>query len=298
MRPIACLVSSNVLEGRPEARSDAHEFTRQRAALAPAAAEAGFELVPAVWDEAFDAAAYDAVVIGPTWDYWDKLDAYLAFLDAVSERALLLNPAKVVRWNIEKTYLKDLAALGAPVIPTVWADRASPDAIAEGFERFGAETLVVKPVTGAGAWRQAKVRRGEPLPAPEALPPRRAMIQPFLPAIADEGEYSFLFFGGEFSHALRKVPARGDYRIQGMYGGTESPHLPEKADLDLARACLAAACRRCGVDTLLYARVDMARGLDGQLALMEIELIEPYYYPEQGPDCGAVFARALTRILG
>jgi hypothetical protein len=141
MRPIACLVSSNVLEGRPEARSDAHEFTRQSAALAPAAQAAGFELVPTVWDEDFDPGRFEAVVIGPTWDYWDKLDAYLTFLDAVSERALLLNPARVVRWNIEKTYLKDLAALGAPVIPTVWADSATQEAIAEGFERFGAETI-------------------------------------------------------------------------------------------------------------------------------------------------------------
>ena len=118
------------------------------------------------------------------------------------------------------------------------------------------------------------------------------MIQPFLPAVAEEGEYAFLFFGGEFSHCARKIPAKGDYRVQSEYGGHEEVHVPSGAELALARSVLDF------VDgDPLYARVDMLRGLDGQLALIEIELIEPYLYPEQGPQMGEVFAKALVRKL-
>lgn len=298
MRPIAVLVSANVIETRAEARADAGEFTRQHAALAPAADRAGFALVPVVWDEAFEPTDFEAVVIGPTWDYWSKKDIFLRTLDRLAKVRPVLNPPRVARWNIEKTYLKSLAALGAPVIPTVWTDRADAESIEQAFDALQTDAVVIKPVVGAGAWRQARIARGEALPAPDRLPPASAMIQPFLPAIAAEGEYSFVFFGGAFSHALRKRPAPGDYRIQSLYGGRETVHHPDAEDRALAEACLEAACRACAVDTLLYARVDMVRGLDGELALMEIELIEPYYYPEQGPDCGEAFAAALMRSLG
>ena len=163
---------------------------------------------------------------------------------------------------------------------------------------YETDDFVVKPVVGAGGWRQARIRRGEPLPAAGELPPAEAMIQPFLPAVAQEGEYSFLFFGGDFSHAALKRPREGDYRVQSVYGGREERHAPSPEDVALARETLAAACRICGQESPLYARVDMARGPDGRLALMELELIEPYLYPEQGPGMGTRFASALKARLG
>ncbi|MGP1276036.1 MAG: ATP-grasp domain-containing protein [Caulobacterales bacterium] len=297
MHTIAYLVSANVLAHRAEARSDAHEFTEQFAAIDAPCRAAGFALEPVVWDEGFDPAAYDAVIIGPTWDYWDKTQRFLAMLDTVSQVRPLLNPAGVIRWNMDKTYLRDLGTLGAPVIETVWAERATPELISAAFDTLNSDDLVIKPVVGAGAWRQARVRRGEPLPPVSELPPERAMIQAFLPAIQEEGEYSLLFFGGEFSHAVIKRAAKGDYRIQGMYGGVDTPYEPSVTDIALARQCLEAACRHCGVETLLYARVDMVRGGEGDLRLMEIELIEPYYYPRGAAKCGPFFAQGLARLL-
>lgn len=298
MRAIAYLVSANVLAHRREARTDAHEFTEQFAAIdGPCRAE-GFALESVVWDEGFDPERYEAVIVGPTWDYWDKTEHFLATLDAASKAGPLLNPLNVVRWNMDKTYLRDLAALGAPVIETVWADLATPDIIEAAFDALANDDLVVKPVVGAGAWRQARVRRGETLPDATELPPGRAMIQAFLPAIQDEGEYSLLFFGGEYSHAVIKRAAKGDYRIQGMYGGVDTPYQPSQSDIALARQCLEAACTHCGVETLLYGRIDMVRGSDGALRLMEIELIEPYYYPNGAEQCGPLFAKGLARLLG
>lgn len=298
MRKIAYLVSANVLAHRPEARVDAHEFTEQFAAIDAPCRAAGFALEPIVWDEAFAPSDFAAVIIGPTWDYWDKTSQFLETLTAASAVRPLLNPLTVVRWNMDKTYLRDLAVRGAPVIETVWADTATPDIIEQAFETLGSDDLVVKPVVGAGAWRQARVKRGEPLPGAGDLPPAHAMIQAFLPAIQEEGEYSLLFFGGEFSHAVIKRAAKGDYRIQGMYGGVDTLYTPSQADIALARQCLEAAAAHCGAETLLYARVDMVRGADGSLRLMEIELIEPYYYPRGAERCGILFAQGLKALLG
>jgi len=293
MTRIAFLTAACMFRDNPEARADAFEYEREIAALQPACAAAGLTLEPVIWDDPdFDPSAFDAAVVGTCWDYMEKPDAFMAALERIDAATRLFNPLDLIRWNSRKTYLKDLAARGAPMIPTLWADRADAETLTGAFDALGCEDIVVKPVLGAGAWRQARLRRGEALPAAEALPPAACMIQPFLPAVAEEGEYAFLFFGGEFSHCARKIPAKGDYRVQSEFGGHEEVHVPSAEELALARSVLDF------VDgDPLYARVDMLRGLDGQLALIEIELIEPYLYPEQGPQMGEVFAKALVRKL-
>jgi hypothetical protein len=119
------------------------------------------------------------------------------------------------------------------------------------------------------------------------------MIQPFLPAIVEEGEISLIFIDGTFSHALRKRAAEGDYRIQSLFGGREEDFTPSAAELAQAAAALAA----CPFPAPLYARIDMVRLPSGELAMMEAELIEPYLYPDQGPDLGERLADGVARRL-
>jgi hypothetical protein len=121
---------------------------------------------------------------------------------------------------------------------------------------------------------------------------RPGMIQPLIPSIITEGEYSFLFVGGEFSHALVKRAAPGDYRIQEAYGGRSMKVEPSAADKARAGAVLEALD-----EPPLYARVDMVRGADGRLMLMELEVLEPYLFPAEGPGVGAMLAAALKRRL-
>ena len=87
--------------------------------------------------------------------------------------------------------------------------------------------------------------------------------------------------------------AEGDYRIQEAYGGKSSTIDPSPADLRQASAVLEAID-----ETPLYARVDMVRGLDGSLMLMELEVIEPDLYVKHGPHIGAMLGKALARRLG
>lgn len=293
MTRIAFLTAACMLRGHPDARKDYWEYELEIAALQPACAAAGIALEPRIWDDPeLDPSAYDAMVIGTCWDYMEKPAAFLAALERFSAHTRLFNPLDIVRWNTRKTYLRELADRGAPTIPTIWAEQADAATLASAFAELATDDIVIKPVLGAGAWRQAKLRRGDPLPDPGRLPPAECMIQPFLPSVAEEGEYAFLFFDRVFSHCALKRPAPGDYRVQSEYGGHETVHHPSPDELALARSVLDFI-----PGELLYARVDMLRGLDGQLALIEIELAEPYLYPQQGPHMGEAFAAALKRLM-
>ncbi len=298
MRKVAFLASRNVLPGESAQRADSYEFQLEFDALGAPCAARDITLEAVAWDApALEPRAYDAVVIGTTWDYWERQAEFLSRLEAIETAgAALLNPLSIVRWNIDKGYLADLEAAGAPSVPTVFAKRADADTLTAAFDTLEADTIVVKPRIGAGAWRQARLTRGAPIARAQDLPPGDCLIQPFLTHIPTWGEVSFLFFGGVFSHALRKVPKAGDYRVQSLYGAHEEPHHPSPEELACASDVLATIEARAGAP-LLYARIDMTRGNTGGLVLMEAELIEPYYYPEQGPGCGQVFADALAARL-
>lgn len=294
MSRVAFLTASCMIKDHPDARKDYWEHDLEMAALQPACKALGISLEPVIWDEPdLNPADYDAVMIGTVWDYMEKPQAFTDFLERCDRETRLLNPLPTVMWNMRKVYLKDLEARGAAMIPTLWGDKADQATILGAFDALCCDDVVVKPVLGGGAWRQARVRRGEAIPPADKLPPAECMIQPFLPSVSEEGEYAFLFFNREFSHCALKRPADGDYRVQSEYGGYEAIHEPSEEELALARAVV-----DCVDGDLLYARVDMLRGLDGKLALIELELIEPYLYPEQGPVMGETFATALKGILG
>jgi glutathione synthase/RimK-type ligase-like ATP-grasp enzyme len=294
MKQIAFLTSSNVMHPDPAHLDAFREYKIELDVLQEASLSVGFNMTPCIWDAPeFDPAVFDVVMVGTCWDYMEKTDAFLHALDRCDRESRLLNPVKTMRWNSRKTYMRDLAAKSAPIIPTVWADQADEPTILGAFDVLGADDIVVKPIVGGGAWRQARIRRGEAVPHADLLPPDDCMIQPFLPSVSEEGEYTFLFFDRQFSHCALKRPAAGDYRVQSEYGGSEVAHSPTAEELALASSVV-----DCIEGDLLYARVDMLRGLDGKLALIEIELIEPYLYPEQGPNMGAGFAAALKRLAG
>ena len=286
---IAYISSRVTLPGSPTRRSDAFEHDYMMDALGPPFAALGMSLHDLAWDDPdVDWSSFDAAIIGTTWDYWDRIDEFLATLKRIGTLTKLFNSAALVRWNSRKTYLRELEAKGANLIPTLWLDAAPPERAVSAFDELGSEDLVFKRQIGAGAADQHRLKRGDPIPdMPHAM-----MVQPFLRMIQDEGEISFIFIDGTFSHALVKRAASGDYRIQSTYGGTEKAISPSAEDLVAATAIISTF-----EDVPLYGRVDMLRGPDGRLLLMELELIEPYLYPLEGPELGTKMASAVARRL-
>ena len=245
----------------------------------------GADVVTRPWTAPDALDAVDAASPLMVWAYHLDADLWRQRLAAWEMSGLpMANPAAVARWNTDKAYLAELAAAGAPVVPTLSVDAITPEALAEAADRFG-PGLVAKPRVSAGAHRTARIENGAAL---SDLPDGPALIQPFLPAVGEEGELSLIFFGGQLSHAVTKVAKPGDFRVQPQYGSTLTRVAPEPEALAAAARVLDAA-----PGGHAYARVDLIRIGDGSLALMELELIEPDLYLRHAPDRTEAFARAL-----
>ncbi len=300
MTKIALLISDNLLPSAENPRPDRFELVEEVGKLKPALAAQNMELIEVRWREIADRAAeFDAILPLMVWDYFEGNEE--AFLTAIAKAEAVtpvFNRFDVLKWNADKSYLEELESKGAPVIRTITVDGVTKTNVARAFETLETDTLVIKPTVGGGAWRQVLHKQGDPFPAADTLPPEGALLQAFLPSVLEEGEYSFLYFGGRFSHAARKTPKAGDYRIQSTYGGSEETYEPTTVERDTARDILDV------LDfTPLYARVDLLRGRDGTLKLIELEMIEPYLYlphasGEAGENEGAQkFAAALKTRL-
>lgn len=294
MKHIAFLGCAETLPGPGPRRGDAFEHDLEVAALRPAFAAAGLELVELDWRapvEAFEGIAL--ALLGTAWDYQDHAEQFLARLEALDAAGVAVcNPPGVVRWNADKRYLRDLAQQGAPIVATMWLEDAGRAEIEAAMEKLGADDVVIKRQVGAGGIGQHRFTR-ETLPEATWQMGRPAMVQPFLPSILEEGEYTFVFIDGAFSHGVRKRAGKGEYRIQSLFGGYEEAWLPSPSDRKTAENVVATL----PFTDLLYCRIDMVRLPSGELAVMEAEAIEPYLYPEQGPHLGERLANAIVKRL-
>ena len=267
--------------------------------LLPALAAAGVAAEPVVWNSGADWSRYSAVLLRSVWDYFVHAAAFSAWLDELDRRGVpCWNPTSLVRWNMDKRYLKDLAARGVPIVETLWIDRGdgvTPNEVAARILATGWPEVVVKPRISGGAWLTLRLRREEvashAAALGEILTTGGLMAQPFLPEIVEQGEHSLLFFDGAFSHATVKWPREGDFRVQWAHGGSHVASTPSPRLVSEAREVLSAA-----PSVGLYARVDgIVR--DGRLVLMELEQIEPYLFLAEGPGAAERFVRALVARL-
>ncbi|WP_066948667.1 ATP-grasp domain-containing protein [Microtetraspora fusca] len=243
----------------------------------------GVQGTPVRWDDPeADWASFDAAVVRSAWDYIERRDEFVAWAHRVGGLTRLLNPASVLEWNTDKTYLRDL---GVPTVPTHWSH--------EGIPKW--EEYVVKPAISAGARdtiRTADRAVAEAHAARLAAEGRTVMVQPYLESVEHEGELSLLYFGGEFSHAVRRHPM--------LAGGGEELDLNNRATLrdpDVDQFELAELVLSKVSEPLLYARVDLVRMPDGEPVLIELELTEPYLFLRYELDAPGLFARALAAML-
>jgi glutathione synthase/RimK-type ligase-like ATP-grasp enzyme len=271
-----------ILTPDPDWVDDAAEIVHQLATFRAL----GLDFVHQPWTDHSGLGDHDLVLPLMAWGYHQLPEQWLELLDEL-EGHRVLNPVSVLRWNTDKAYLLDLAAKGVPVVPTLSFDALTQDDVATARAAFGSADLVIKPPVSGGADGTFLLRNNAPAP-PEALG-LRTLAQPMMPAITSEGEYSLLYFGGQFSHAILKTPQNGDFRVQAQFGGTDVTVTPDPAALAVAAAALAAT-----PEPVAYARVDMVRDGEGGFALMELELIEPYLWLDRAPDGGRGFVAALS----
>lgn len=252
---------------------------------------------PAVaWDH------YDLALVRTTWDYHHRRDEFVAWAASAATATRLWNPADVLRWNTHKSYLLELEERGAPVVPTAWLGQGDTVALPALLEARGWPRAVVKPAVGASAEGLVRV---DVAGGPDALDAGQrhldelladgdAMVQPYLDAVERRGELSVVVVAGEVTHAVRKRPAAGDFRIQEEYGGRADPE-PVSAEV--------AALARWVVDAtatpLLLARVDLLEDATGALQLAELEVTEPDLFLGVAPGAAERLASAIVdRVAG
>ncbi|MHA5051330.1 ATP-grasp domain-containing protein [Streptomyces sp. SD15] len=269
-----------------------------KAALEEAGAAASVEF----WDDPeVDWGAFDLVVIRSTWDYSWRVAEFVAWAERCGKVTRLANPAAVVRWNTDKRYIGELAEAGVPTVPTRYLAPGDPASLADlpdGHE------FVVKPTSGAGARFAARYTPEERETAVRQLARMHeegltAMVQPYLTNIDTAGERALQFFGGRLLHASRKgaVLAPGT-----AYDADKVAHPrlevwePTPAELSVANKALASVPQGPDAPELLYARVDLVDGDDGEPCVMELELVEPnlflWLHPESVPSVVEAILRA------
>jgi len=263
--------------------------------LIAALAERGVAAERLAWRQtAVDWAAFDLVAIRSTWDYIDDLPGFLEVLACIEAAGCrLVNPLHSVRWNCSKRYLKALSDAGLPVVPSRFLAAAEDPADHLDFLiQAGPNGVVRKPAIGVGGYG---VERLADAAALREAGPRddESLLQPFVEAVTREGEWSFVFGAGRFLYAAQKRPASGDFRVQVMYGAETRAATPEAHDLASAEACYRGLPVPAGL-----ARIDMTRGGDGRLMLMEAELIEPQLYLFDVAEAADLLAEAILELAG
>jgi glutathione synthase/RimK-type ligase-like ATP-grasp enzyme len=273
---------------------DHKDLTPDDRLAADALERRGITIVPAVWnDPKVRWEEFDRVVVRSPWDYHKHAADFYAWFNRLDESGVPVdNPTSVLRWNMDKVYLKWIEERGGSVVPTEWVPKGGTVNVAEVLARRGWTRGVVKPTVSASAantWivtaasSEADAKKIAPLLERSGL-----MIQPYLAEIETEGELSMLFYGGKYSHTIRKLPARGDFRVQTDHGGTVEAATPSPETL--AEGQRIAQLRD---EPLLYARVDGVVVGD-EFLLMEFEVLEPQLFLPFHPQAAERFADAVV----
>lgn len=273
--------------------------------LLSACRAAGLDAHWTVWtDSSIDWTAACATVVRATWDYSDRHAEFVRWAQAVPR---LHNPAAVLRWNSDKSYLRELSRAGVAVVPTSWAAVGQSTVWPEGVE------FVVKPAIGAGSRGAGRFAADDVAGAQRQLDflhaqGLTAMIQPYLARVDDAGETGLVFIDGAYSHGIRKGPMLAPDTVNALdaigpralfMAERISARAPSQQELTVAESALHAAMSVLDLDEpLLYARVDLLPGADGPV-LIELELTEPSLFLSYAPGAAAHFAQAIAaRTVG
>jgi glutathione synthase/RimK-type ligase-like ATP-grasp enzyme len=237
----------------------------------------GLDIYKEEWsDENVHWQQYSAIVLKAPWDYVFKTNQFYRWLEKIkSLNVPLHNPPDIVRWNSDKHYLQEIHDAELKVIPTSFLEQGTKFEAGKYLHHFNAHTIIVKPcISGASknTFKLTSENVADQKLINDLLQREAMMVQPFMPQVNNEGEWSLVFFNGRFSHALLKTPAAGDFRSQPKFGGIVAPMVPAPKILEAAGRYVSGFAKGC-----LFARVD-GLIIDDEFYLMELELIDPFLF--------------------
>ncbi|MEA3460581.1 MAG: hypothetical protein U9R49_01800 [Bacteroidota bacterium] len=223
------------------------------------------------------------ILFRSTWDYFERFPEFDNWLERVKDQTSMINPYSMVRWNLDKHYLLDLAKKGVPIPPTRFMERGDLTPLKEICADTAWNEFILKPVVSGAARHTYRFKAGESDSYEQVLrnllQEEAMMIQEFQHQVPEKGELSFVVIGGTCTHAMLKKAKIGDFRVQDDFGGTLHPYKASEEEIAFAEAVVS-HCK----EQPLYARVDAIWDNQDQLVISELELIEPELWFRFNPD--------------
>ena len=231
-----------------------------------------------------------------TWDYFERLPTFNSWLERCAKQTRLFNDISLIRWNLDKRYLSQLQQSAVHTVDTHYIEKGAPQTLRQQLDDQGWDDAILKPAVSGAARHTYRIELAaakslECLYA-ELIQQEAMLLQPMQRNVLTHGELSLIVIDGRFSHAIRKTPKPGDFRVQDDHGGQVAAHQASAAEIAFAEA----AVRAVPFD-VLYARVDMIYDNHERLAIMELEMIEPELFFRFRPQAADELAAALARRL-
>jgi glutathione synthase/RimK-type ligase-like ATP-grasp enzyme len=243
-------------------------------------------------DKDFDWSCTKKVLIRTTWDYFERYEEWQEWLKLVASKSQLFNPLSLVQWNMDKHYLGDLKARGVNIPDTIYIETGAQTSLTSLLAKNQWEDIILKPCVSGASRHTYKLSRNNlteyEVTFQTLIKDEAFMLQPFQQNVVEKGEVSLVVIGGQFTHAVLKVAKAGDFRVQDDFGGKVHPYAPSTEEMAFAEKAVA-ACK----PTPFLARVDIIKDNNGQLAIIEIELIEPELWFRMYPDAAEVLANSI-----
>lgn len=269
----------------------------ERILLQDALEKRGYKVTCVPWnDPDYDWSQTRAIVFRSIWDYFERYDEFIYWLNRVKDHTQLINPKSLIDWNIDKHYLGDLEKRGVTIVPTVFVDTGKYRSIDEVCNEKRWENVVIKPAIAGSAFHTYKVKKEErhsfETLFKDLVSERDMLIQPFQETIISLGEASLMIFNGQYTHAILKKAKTGDYRVQENFGGSVHDYLPTSEEISFAEHVF----KMC--DPMpAYGRVDIVWDTDGTILLGELEIIEPELWVRNYPEAAENFVDGIVHYL-
>ncbi len=256
-----------------------------------------FNVIRVDWaDPKFDWNSTRCAVFRTTWDYFDRFSEFDAWLSRVKDQTMFINPIDQVRWNMNKTYLRDLKKKGVKIVETKFIEQRDARTLREIFLDMDCEDAVLKPLIAGAARHTYRINHNNideyegiyhTLIYKEGM-----MLQPYQYSITSKGEISLMVIGGEFTHAILKKAKPGDFRVQDDFGGSVHNYEPGYLEMEFAEKVVKAC------DPMpAYARVDVMWDNAGDFVLSELELIEPELWFRENMTAAEKLAREIKKRI-
>ena len=264
--------------------------------LQTALEEKGLMVCKRDWaDKHFDWTKTKYAIFRTTWDYFEKFEEFFSWLEITKHKTTFINSAEIINWNIDKHYLQDLEKNGINIAPTLFVEKGDKITLQELFDKTNCKEAVIKPAISGAARHTYRITPNNCLDYEnifQQLIKKECMLfQEFLQNITKMGEISLIMIGGKYTHAVKKIAKKGDFRVQDDHGGKVEKYYPSRTEILFAEQCI-----RNSPFSPIYARVDIVYDNKDKPSLSELELIEPELWFRNYPKSAELLAKEIKNL--